>query len=83
VKPANLSTLLDDIADACARTWRGLGRSARTIAAQPWPVLLAAALVLALALTIVPLALFLFIVFMVLKFGVAALVIEPRRKRGD
>jgi hypothetical protein len=82
-KPANFSTLMDDIADACARVWRGLGRAAKTIAAQPWPVLLVASVLLAFALTIVPLALFLFIVFLVLKFVVAAFVIDSRRNRGD
>jgi hypothetical protein len=82
-KPANFSTLLDDIADACARVVRGLGSAVKTIAAQPWPVLLVASVVLAFALTIVPLALFLFVVFLALKFAVAAIVVDKRRGRGD
>lgn len=82
-KPANFSTLLDDIADACARVVRGLGRAVKPIAAQPWPVLLVASVFLAFVLTIVPLALFLFIVFLVLKFAVAAIVIDKQRSRGD
>jgi hypothetical protein len=82
-KPANFSTLLDDILDACTRVARGLGRAVKTIAAQPWPVLLVASVLLAFALTIVPLALFLFVVFLVLKFAVAALVVDKRRNRGD
>jgi hypothetical protein len=82
-KPANFSTLMDDIADACARVVRGLGRAVKTIAAQPWPVLLLASVVLAFALTIVPLALFLFVVFLVLKFAVAAIVVDKHRNRGD
>lgn len=82
-KPANFSTLMDDVLDACARVWHGLGRAAKTIAAQPWPVLLVASVLLAFALTIVPLALFLFIVFLVLKFAVAAFVIDSRRNRGE
>jgi hypothetical protein len=82
-KPANFSTLLDDILNACARVARGLKRAVKTIAAQPWPVLLVASVVLAFALTIVPLALFLFVVFLVLKFAVAAIVVDTRRNRGD
>jgi hypothetical protein len=82
-KPANFSTLLDDIVDACSRVWHGLGRAVKTIAAQPWPVLLAASVGLAFALTIVPLALFLFVVFLVLKFAVAAIVVDSRRNRGE
>jgi hypothetical protein len=82
-KPANFSTLMDDIADACARVVRGLGQAVKTIAAQPWPVLLLASVVLAFALTIVPLALFLFVVFLVLKFAVAAIVVDKHRNRGD
>lgn len=82
-KPANFSTLMDDIADACARVWRGIKRAAIAIAAQPWPVLVVLSVVLAIALTIVPLALFLFVVFMVLKFAVAAIVIDKHRNKED
>jgi hypothetical protein len=82
-KPANFSTLLDDILDACARVARGLGHAVKTIVVQPWPVLLVASVLLAFALTIVPLALFLFVVFLVLKFAVAAIVVDKHRNRGD
>jgi hypothetical protein len=82
-KPANFSTLMDDIADACARVWRGIKRAAIVVAAQPWPVLLVLSVVLAIALTIVPLVLFLFVVFMALKFAIAAIVIDKHRNKGD
>jgi hypothetical protein len=82
-KPANFSTLLDDIGEACVTVVRSCGRAARGIADLPWPALLVAALVLAFALTIVPVALFLFVVFMVIKFAVAAIVIGKRRQRGE
>jgi hypothetical protein len=82
-KPANFATLMDDIGDAFARVLRGCVRAAKHIATLPWPALLAASVLLAFVLTIVPLALFLFVVFLLLKFAVAAFVIDARRRKGD
>lgn len=52
---------------------RAVNAGARRLAAQPWPVLLAAAIVLACILTIIPLAVTLFIVFLVFKYVANAL----------
>jgi hypothetical protein len=82
VKPANFSTLLDDIREACVTVGQTLGRAARHIATLPWPALLACAILFAFAITIVPLALFLFVVFMAIKFAVTAIVID-RQRRGN
>lgn len=82
VNPPSFSTLLDDIADACAQVMRFLVRTARTIAALPWPALLAASILLAFAITIVPLALTLFVLFLLLKLAVGAIVIHKRRHGG-
>jgi hypothetical protein len=82
-KPANFATLMDDIGDAFVHVLRACRRAAIRIAALPWPALLLASVLLAFALTIVPLALFLFVVFMLLKVAVAALVVNTRRDRGD
>jgi hypothetical protein len=83
VKPANFATLLDDIRDACQALLHALVRAARRIATLPWPALLACAFLLAFAITLVPLALFLFVVFLVIKFTVAAIVIDKQRRRGS
>jgi hypothetical protein len=82
-KPANFATLMDDIGDAFVRVMRGCARAAKHIATLPWPALLAASVILAFALTIVPLALFLFVVFLLLKFAIAAFVVDARRHRRD
>jgi hypothetical protein len=81
VKPANFSTLLDDIREACAAMFHTLGRAAKHIATLPWPALLACAVLFALVITIVPLALFLFVVFLAIKFAVTAIVIDRQRSR--
>lgn len=80
-KPANFATLLDDIGDACGTVLRGIKRAAKRIGELPWPALLAAAIMLAFAMTIIPLALFLFVVFLVIKFVVAAIVINKQKHR--
>jgi hypothetical protein len=83
MKPANFSTLLDDIRAACASLLHAFGRAARHIETLPWPALLACALLFALAITIIPLALFLFVVFLAIKFAVTAIVIDRQRSRRD
>jgi len=70
---------LEDIGRACMR---GARTAVRTIARQPWPVLLLAAILLACAITIVPLALMLFVGFMLIKYATLALFSKrPRRIR--
>lgn len=58
---------------------RAVNAGSRTLAAQPWPVLLVAAILLACVLTIIPLAVTLFIVFMLFK--VVANAFFDRRPR--
>jgi len=79
---ATFSHLLDDIGYAFRQVLRLLARAVRTIAALPWPALLAAAILFAFAITIIPLALTLFVAFMLLKLAVAAIVVDKRR-HGD
>jgi cell division protein FtsX len=83
VKPANFSTLLDDVRDAVVTVFRACAGAARGIAELPWPALLCAALLLAIAMTIIPLALMLFVTFLVIKFAVAAIVVGKQRRRSD
>lgn len=61
---------MEDIGRKCNRAVRS---GARTLAALPWPALLAVSIVLACLMTIVPLALTLFVGFLLLKFVAAAL----------
>ena len=58
---------------------RAVNAGRRTLAAQSWPVLLVAAIVLACILTIIPLAVTLFIAFLVFKY--VANAIFDRRPR--
>jgi hypothetical protein len=81
VKPANFATLLDDIRDACVTLLHAFARAAKGMATLPWPALLACAFLLALAVSLIPLALFLFVVFLAIKFVVAAIVIDRQRGR--
>lgn len=83
MKPANFSTLLDDIREACVSMFHALGRAATHIGTLPWPALLVCAFLFALVITIVPLALFLFVVFLAIKFAVAAIAIDRQRSRRD
>lgn len=83
MKPANFSTLMDDIRDAIVTVFAACARAARGIADLPWPALLCAALLLAIVMTIIPLALTLFVTFLIIKFVVAALVIDKQRRRSD
>ncbi len=61
---------MEDIGRTCNRAVRS---GARTLAALPWPSLLAVSIVLACLMTIIPLALTLFVGFLLLKFVAAAL----------
>ena len=74
----SISDLLGDIFRASVHAARVL---LATIAAMPWPQLLASCVLLALVLTILPLAFTLFVVFMLVKLVVAAIVVQSRRNR--
>ena len=67
---------MEDIAHDIVRACR---RGARTIAAMPWPAMLACCIALALVISILPLALFLFVLFMAVKVIVGAFVVDHRR----
>ncbi|WP_075794813.1 hypothetical protein [Massilia putida] len=69
---ATMEDLARDIVDACRR-------AVRTIAAMPWPAMLACCIALAFVISILPLALFLFVLFMGLKVIVGAFVVDHRR----
>jgi hypothetical protein len=75
---ASFSELLEEIARAFAQAVRYGGRA---VATMSWPQLAAACVALALVITIVPLAICLFVVFMIVKLAVAAIVIHSRRHR--
>lgn len=75
---ASLNELLDEIGRALMQAVR---QGARAVGAMSWPQLLAACILLALVVTIVPLAICLFIFFMIVKFAVAAIVINTRRHK--
>jgi hypothetical protein len=74
---------MDDIRDATVTVFSACASAARGIADLPWPALLCAALLLAIVMTIIPLALTLFVTFLIIKFAVAALVIDKQRRRSD
>ena len=75
---ASFSELLEEIGRAFAQTAR---YGARAVATMSWPQLAATCVALALVITIVPLAICLFIVFMIVKLAVAAILINSRRHR--
>ncbi|GAB3397244.1 hypothetical protein NX774_19700 [Massilia agilis] len=81
MKPANFSTLLDDLRDACLMLLAAFARAAKQIAALPWPALLFCAFLFAFALTLVPLALFVFVVLLAIKLVVTAIVVDKQRRR--
>jgi hypothetical protein len=81
VKPANFSTLLDDIRDACADVFRMCSRAAKHIATLPWPTLLVCAFVFAIAITLIPLALSVFVFFLIVKLAVTLFVVDKQRRR--
>jgi len=76
------ATAIEDFSRDIVRACR---RGARTIAAMPWPAMLACCIVLAAAVTLIvsilPLALFLFIVFMAVKLVAGACGGGARRTR--
>ncbi|MDB5961156.1 MAG: hypothetical protein JWP59_2450 [Massilia sp.] len=74
----SINTLLDDIFRATMQAARAL---VRAIGAMAWPQLMATCVLLALLITIVPLAFTLFIVFMIVKLVVAAIVVQSRRNK--
>lgn len=75
---ASFSQLLEEIGRAFAQAFR---YGARAIATMSLPQMAAACIAIALIITIVPLAVCLFIVFMIVKLAVAAIVINSRRHR--
>ena len=74
---ASFSRLLEATGRALVQALR---QGARIIATMSWPQLLVTCVALALVITVVPLALCLFIVFMIVKLAVAAIVLNTRRR---
>jgi hypothetical protein len=79
MKSANFRTFCDSMEDVAQDIVRACRRGARTIAAMPWPAMLACCIGLALIISILPLALFLFVLFMGVKLVVGAFIIDRRR----
>jgi hypothetical protein len=79
MKSANFRTFCDSMEDLSRDIVRATRRTARTIAAMPWPAMLMCCIGLALIISILPLALFLFIAFMALKVVAGAFIIDRRR----
>ena len=77
---SSIGELLEEIARAFAQAFR---YGVRAIATMSAPQMVATCIGLALLLTILPLAVCLFIVFMIVKLAVAAIVINTRRGRKD
>lgn len=75
---ASFSELLAEIGRAFAQAFR---YGARAIATMSLPQMAAGCIAIALIITIVPLAVCLFIVFLIVKLAVAAIVIHSRRHR--
>lgn len=73
MKSSRFNSFVTDMKAIAHSTHRALRSGARTLAALPWPSLLAVSIGLALILSIVPLALTLFVGFLLLKFVAAAL----------
>jgi hypothetical protein len=79
MKSANFRTFCDSMEDVAQDIVRTCRRGARTIAAMPWPAMLACCIMLAFVISILPLALFLFVLFMGVKVVAGAFVIDRRR----
>jgi hypothetical protein len=79
MKSANFRTFCDSMEDVAHDIVRACRRAARTIAAMPWPAMLACCIMLAFVISILPLALFLFVLFMGVKVVAGAFVIDRRR----
>lgn len=73
MKSSRFDSFVTDMKAIARSSHRALRSGARTLAALPWPSLLAVSIGLALILSIVPLALTLFVGFLLLKFVAAAL----------
>ena len=73
---ASLEDVARDIVQACRR-------GARTIAAMPWPAMLACCIALAFVISLLPLALFLFVLFMGLKVVIGAFAVDHRRTQRE
>jgi hypothetical protein len=77
MKTTPFQSFVADMEDLGRKSHRAVRSGARTLAALPWPALLAVSILLACLLTIVPLALTLFIGFLLLKL--VATVLFGRR----
>ncbi|MFC0133861.1 hypothetical protein CR105_08695 [Massilia eurypsychrophila] len=75
---SSISTLLEEMGRAFAQAFR---YGARAIATMSVPQTIAACIGLALLITILPLAFFLFMVFLIVKLAVAAIVLNARRQK--
>ncbi|WP_426177141.1 hypothetical protein [Massilia sp. TWR1-2-2] len=75
---SSISMLLEEIGRAFAQAFR---YGARVIATMSVAQMIAACIGLALLITILPLALFLFMVFLIVKLAVAAIVLNARRQK--
>ncbi|MES2760379.1 MAG: hypothetical protein V4693_23650 [Pseudomonadota bacterium] len=75
---SSIGMLLEEIGRAFAAAFR---YGARAIATMSLPQMIVACIGLALAITILPLAIFLFIVFLIVKLAVAAIVVNSRRQK--
>ena len=75
---SSISMLLEEIGRAFAQAFR---YGARAIATMSVAQMIAACIGLALLITILPLALFLFMVFLIVKLAVAAIVLNARRQK--
>ena len=76
MKSANFRTFCDSMEDVAHDIVRACRRGARTIAAMPWPAMLACCIGLALLISILPLALFLFVLFLGVKVVIGAFIVE-------
>jgi hypothetical protein len=79
MKSANFKTFCDSMEDVARDIVRACRRGLRTIAAMPWPAMLACCVMLAILISILPLALFLFLLFMGVKVVAGAFIIDRRR----
>lgn len=75
---SSIGALLEEIGRAFAQAFR---YGARAIATMSLPQMIAACIGLALVITILPLAICLFILFMIVKLAVAAIVLDTRRQK--
>ena len=72
-RKARFQSFVADMEDLGRKTNRTVRTSARTLAALPWPALLAIAILLAILVSLVPLVLTLFVGLLLLKLVAAAL----------